>query len=275
MGDGWPAPVLQELARVLPVGAAARMVLRSAGFPAEHVPSQADTTPLEFWGRIDEALSAGLLDRGHDRVLAAACDRFPANRVLCRRRVRKVLFVGAGPVGQQRLRSDRELREILAVTRRLDLHVEPCPAADVTDLRRLLSLRPDLLHLACHGDGENLVFEYPSGRQHGIPAVEVASLLETYRLQAGVHLQGILLGSCFSDKIAALFASPEVTVVAHEGELDDDCAVRFAGQFYEALAEVGEIGAAARIAATHVAGQHRCAGLPSHLVVLEPSPQER
>ncbi len=282
---------LTALARAFPPGPAARAVLSSAGFPGEHLPSAFGVTSTEFWAQVAAAVEDGVLADGRRELLAAAARRFPANPVFLADRafpadpvlpaagagVRApesapvaVLFVGASPVGARRLRTDREAKAVLRAAGGEGRRVEICPAAEVTDLRRLLDLRPDILHLACHGDGENLVFEDGFGEQATVPAAEVARTLLLYRERAGVRLRALLLGSCHSERAAALFRGAADTVIAHTGPLDDQCAIAFAEWFYRELGRTPDrIADAAVIAARHTTlTDPLCAGLEDGLVVL-------
>ena len=271
MTDNLSSEELRELARTLPPGPAARSVLNSACFPAEHIPASSGLASIEFWELIGAALTAGLVPSGRRRLIDAAHSRFPANRVFgAAAPVTEILLVGASPQGRERVRADREFREVQAATEHTDLKVHSCPAADLTDLRKVLSLRPDVLHLACHGADGVLIFEYASGREHRVSVATVVDVLGTYREHAGARLRGIVLGSCSGADIAGLFTAVADTVVAHDGDLDDDCAVTFAGELYRCLPHVDGLGAAARIAARHVAAvRHACRAMPDALVVLE------
>jgi hypothetical protein len=180
-----------------------------------------------------------------------------------------VLVVGASPTGQERIRPDREARAVVAAAEAGHLQVELAPAALATDLQRILAFRPDILHLACHGDGEHLIFEDLHGEEHLVPAEQVAATLRLYRDVAGVRLGGVVLGSCRGADIAACFAEVVDRVVAHRGSLDDACAVAFAGFLYRALRDHPDLGAAARLAAQHtLLTDETCTNVVAALVVL-------
>ncbi|MBT2510179.1 CHAT domain-containing protein [Streptomyces sp. ISL-98] len=269
---------IHELARVFPPGPSARTLLHRAGFPGEHVPSQLGVTPLEFWYTVAAAISAGMVEDGRRQLLVTAGRDFPHNavfRAVTRERlpVGHVLVVGAGPHGSERVRADRELRAIQQATAGGPIAVDYCPAADVTDLGRVLDVRPDLLHLVCHGEGEQLVFEDPYGDAHRVPARDVAGLLRAYARHAGAELRGLVLASCDSEAVAELFTGVAETVVAHRGPLDDETAVLYARELYGLLERVPALDDAARIAAEHVAvalGDGYGEQLKANLVVLGP-----
>ncbi len=269
MEDGLSVAELREFARTIQPGPAARAVLRSAGFPAEHIPAFTGLNALEFWESVGEALEAGVIVSGRRRLLDAAHARFPANPVFSDgASLSSVLVVGASPQGLQRVRADRELRAVQDAAQVSGLAVHSCPAADVTDLRRILAVRPDILHFACHCETGELIFEYASGREHRVTADAVTETLRTYRDEAGTRLRGVVLGACSGDVIADAFTAVADTVVAHSGALIDDCAVAFADELYRSLRHAGGLGPAARIAARHVADQrHACDRMPTALIV--------
>jgi hypothetical protein len=278
-GAGEPGLTDEEvsaLARVFPPGPSANALLRRVGYPAERMPSELGVTREEFWSSVAETVASGLIENGRARLLAAACRSYPYNRVFCRAveesgRIRRVLVIGASPHGYGRVRADRELRAIQQAAARTGLTVECCPAADVADLRRVLDLRPDVLHLVCHGEDENLVFEDTFGEAHQVPANQVARMLRAYREHAGLRLRGLVLASCDSEAVAALFTGSAAVVVAHRGPLDDTAAVSYAGDLYGLLDRVTGLDDAARIAAAQTAaalGGEYGEALRANLVVL-------
>ncbi|MFI0980878.1 effector-associated domain EAD1-containing protein [Streptomyces sp. NPDC021093] len=265
---------IHALAQAFPPGPSARALLHRAGFPREHVPGQFGVTPLEFWYAVAEAVSAGIMEDGRGRLLETAARDYPHSPVLRavpRPAVAHVLVVGASPHGSPRVRTDRELRAIQQAVAGGPVAVDYCPASDVTDLDRVLDVRPDLLHLVCHGEGEQLVFEDAYGDAHRVPARDVARLLGVYARYARAELRGLVLASCDSEAVAELFTGVVETVIAHRGPLDDDTAVLYAREFYGLLARVPALDAAARLAAEHVAvalGDEYGEQLKANLVVL-------
>ena len=70
------------------------------------------------------------------------------------------------------------------------------------------------------------------------------------------------------ERVSGLLTSE--TVVAHDGDFYDDCAIAFGGELYRVLPTVGSLGAAARIAARHTASSRPLCGMvPDTLVVLD------
>ncbi|MFS7872641.1 effector-associated domain EAD1-containing protein [Streptomyces asiaticus] len=253
-GDGHPALTteeIEELARVFPPGPSAVALLRRAGFPAEHIPAAARAAG-EFWSAVAGAVAAGRVADGRLRVLAAACVSYPHNEVFraaLRERpggggIRRVLVTGAAPGGQELAAVQRAARGVLTVDR--------CPASAATDLRRILTVRPDVLHLVCRREGRTLVSEDGDGRAHHTPAARLAELLAVYRRLTGAPLPGVVLGCPEGAPLAALFAGAAEVVVAHRGPLDGAASAAFAGGLYGLLGEASTLERAARRAAERV-----------------------
>jgi hypothetical protein len=264
-----------DLTKVFPPVQSARSLLVAAGFPEEALPVIAESA-LEYWERISVSIAKGVLPVGRQKVLAEALSRYPANGVFLAASAAlrpdgfRVLVVGASPRGVTRIRWDRELKAITEANRG-HLTVESCPAASIMDLRRIREFRPNLLHLACHGVGENLIFEDSDGEQHAVPAVDIVDTLRLARTHTGVRLAGILLRSCGGDAIADRFTEISDVVVAHRGALHDTCAMHFAGHFYAELAERADLLAAAELAARDTANlDHACRSISTNLI-LRPS----
>ncbi|MGW7692815.1 effector-associated domain EAD1-containing protein [Streptomyces asiaticus] len=253
-GDGHPALTteeIEELARVFPPGPSAVALLRRAGFPSEHIPAAA-TTAGEFWSAVAGAVAAGRVADGKLRVLAAARVSYPHNEVFraaLRERpggggVRRVLVTGAAPGGQELAAVQRAARGVLTVDR--------CPAAAATDLRRILTVRPDVLHLVCRREERTLVFEDGDGRAHHTPAARLAELLAVYRRLTGAPLPGVVLDCPEGAPLAGLFAGAAEVVVAHRGPLDGAVSAAFAGGLYGLLGEAPTLEGAARRAAERI-----------------------
>ncbi|MFV2197455.1 CHAT domain-containing protein [Nocardiopsis sp. LOL_012] len=111
--------------------------------------------------------------------------------------------------------------------RSVGAEVETVQAAGPTDVWRVLDVRPDVLHLACHGEGDRLLFEDLHGEAQYVPAADLAGTLGHYRDALGVGLRGVVLSSCDGEHLAPHFTAAAGAVVAHRGRLDAPCAVAF------------------------------------------------
>lgn len=259
-----------ELARLFPPGPATTALLGRAGFDVTKLPSTGQSA-YDYWSLINVSIEDGAFGDGRRRVLALARGRFPYNRVLLEAgapEVWRVLFVGASPLDRATLRADLELRRVREAGGPVDLHY--LPAATVTDLSQVRVRRPDLLHLACHGQGPLLVFDDGAGGAHTVHAADLAQTFQTYEQELGVRLRGIVLNACDSAAAAQILHRCADVVVAHREDLPDDDGIAFAGAFYRALAGVTDLAAAARIAVTElVTADPARRSIAEHLVVLE------
>ena len=273
----------QELAAITeayPVGPAAAVLLSRAGFPRGHVPSMIGLSPAVFWRLVNQELETGVLPDGRNRILAVAAEQYPAHPVLGGRRIRSVLLVGAAPDGLPPMRPDRDLAEAIRAVRHSGITVDYRPAADVTDLDVLATEPPDLLHLACHGDGEFLIFEGPAGPLP-VTVDDLVAMLAGYARAAGRRPRGIYLASCHGAAQAERFAAVADQVVAFGGEVADGCAPAFAGHLYRALVSAADLRSAAGVAITTlVAARPSCRSLAGRIILrpegrMNPRPEGR
>ena len=265
------------LAQAFPPGPAASGLLAEAGVPSQHIPTAlGGLTSNDFWRLVSEAIKAGLIENGRRHILEAAARRFPANPAFQgKERTRRVLFIGSSPDWMDVLRADRELREIVRRSDPARIEVHYRPAADVSDLQMILTVRPDILHLACHGGEGRIYFEDAAGRRQPLSGADLAETLRLYAEEAGATLRGVVLAACHSAAVAELLLPYASTVIAHAGDFYDDCAIAFSGELYRVLPTAGSLGAAARIAARHVASSRPlCGDLPQTLVVLDRGRQD-
>lgn len=185
-----------------------------------------------------------------------------------------VFFIGASPfdISLDRIRADREFRAIQKVARRGALTIVNRIAATPQDLRDLLDERPDVLHISCHSDGTDLLFEDPTGDPHRLSIDSLVRLLSTYRDDGHLGLDGIVFAVCQGSTFAESFRGLAKTVLAWRDNLDDDYAIAFAGAFYRVLCgdQPPSLAEAGRLAAREVSELDRnCGTLAEQLVVLQ------
>ncbi|NKZ01647.1 effector-associated domain EAD1-containing protein [Nocardiopsis alborubida] len=257
---------IDQFIRLFPPGQRARLVLREAGFPSASVPASADTAG-DFWEQVAVELSSGTMEDGRRRVLEAALRRYPHNPVFLagyaepsraeppvpgEGRPFRVLVMSANPRGTERCGVERDARAAVDALRPTGAEIELVLAARSTDLRRVLEFRPRVLHLACHGEGDNLVFEDLHGEAQHVPARDIARALVHYRDASGAGLHGLVLGSCDGEHLAPHLTAAAEVVVAHKGRLDEPCAVAFSEHLYHQFARDDDLGLAAEVASHHV-----------------------
>lgn len=150
----------------------------------------------------------------------------------------KILFLSAIPTDTDRLRLDREVREIETALERARCRgqfemIHKC-AVRVDDLRRaLLDHTPQIVHFSGHGAGEKgLVFENDAGKMKLVRAESLARLFKSF----AQDIQCVFLNACFSEIQADAIAQHIDYVIGMNQEMKDQAAIEFAKGFYDALA---------------------------------------
>jgi Effector-associated domain 1/CHAT domain len=189
----------------------------------------------------------------------------------------RVLLIGASPADQNLsyVRSDREAHEIAAVARPDRVKVSTVLGAEATDLQQIGSVRPDIVHFVCHGEGDCLLFNDTRGRADPVEAGRIVRLLRHYRDEDGIRLRAIVLAACDGETLAPLFTQVADVAIGHQGKLADPCGEAFSRQFYRLLNDLPDpvgadsVGRAAREAA-QLAAQYSggCSPVIDNLIVL-------
>ncbi len=255
---------------------AAKVLLSMARFPARAVPERGYTTALEVWFLVSQEVSRGVMEDGRRRILEAARVQLPYHerfgvgegRAEGRREL-GVLVVGASPVDLPPVRTDQESRVIGEAARAGRVSVGYAPAAHSTDLAKVRTLRPDILHFVCHGEDGHLMFNDLHGESDAVPVGRLVESLRFYRESAGVRLSGIVLAACDGRTLVPAFAEVAETVIGFAGKLPDPCGIAFARNLYTLLNDTGDLPAAAAEAA-HLTAQFSgaCAPLVARLLVV-------
>jgi CHAT domain len=127
------------------------------------------------------------------------------------------------------------------------------PHARFEDIPHIMDLKPDIIHLACHGNEDILIFEDENGDPRYVSAELFADrLAASRRRNSSVRISGIVLNGCAGDAIAPLLLRAARTVVALHQEVSDVIADSFTARFYEQLSRVSDIALAASRAAREV-----------------------
>ncbi|MFI1373029.1 effector-associated domain EAD1-containing protein [Streptomyces longwoodensis] len=282
---------VRALAEVYHSAGRARLMLRSAGFPAWAIPAGANTMG-EFWGQVSSELEGGVMAAGRTRILAKAHDEHPFHPVFATanqgqpepagvpaawsktdERLR-VMLLGAEPARYGTTRASAELRAAVREDRgRMDIRL--FPAAGGADLGEIRSILPHVLHLACHGTRDELILEDAAGDAHHLAADDLVGTLKLVAEYRGHRLRALLLRSCESQEVAERFMPYADVVIAHQGRLDAECSVLFAAAFYRELAaspnspDARAIGTAARFAAQDTVNQAApCRSIQTQLIIL-------
>ena len=112
-------------------------------------------------------------------------------------------------------------------------YLAPCPAADPQYLKRkLLTVRPRIVHFAGHATRNSLVFV---DDRAGAAQVSSDLIAELFRLSAD-HVECVVLNACDSEETALGIARHVPFVIGMREAIHDGSARSFSSGFYEALA---------------------------------------
>lgn len=173
-------------------------------------------------------------------LLLAAAWRFlaglwPGSRA--RKRV-TILFVAANHPAGESLALDREYRaieqSIRAARHRRAFRLVPKLAARLSDLREaLLDLRPEVVHIACHGspDAELLLLSEEAGTAP-VPPTALASLFGAL----ADNLTLVACNACFTAEQGEAIRRTAGLAISMRARIGDDAAVAFASSLYSTLA---------------------------------------
>jgi hypothetical protein len=150
----------------------------------------------------------------------------------------KVLFLAANPSGTTHLALDEEIRAIDAKIRGAEhrdrLTLVPHWAVRLDDLSGLLQRhKPQVVHLSGHGAKSGaIVLVGGNGQAKEVPPEGLAGLFRVLKDNVRV----VLLNACYSAAQAKGIVKEIDCAVGMSDEIDDDDAIAFAAEFYQALA---------------------------------------
>ncbi len=161
----------------------------------------------------------------------------------------KILFLGAAPKDQDRLRLDAEVREIdgkLQMAKNRDMFtIEQQWAVRVSDLQgHLLRYSPDIVHFSGHGSDTNeIILENNNGESHPVSADTLSGLFSLLK----DNIQCVVLNACYSVGQAKAIAQHIDYVIGMSDSIRDDSAISFSAAFYQTLGYGKNIDAAFKL----------------------------
>jgi hypothetical protein len=167
----------------------------------------------------------------------------------------KVLFFGSNPGASDRLRLDREYREIDRHLQeggnRNAIQLVASWAIRVSDLSfELLRHEPDVVHFSGHGSADGLVFDTDSNDGYAASPESLANLFKVVASHRAI--QAVLLNACFSEQQSQLIAHYVPFVVGTATTISDDAAIAFASGFYRGLTFGMDLGSSAELGRAEV-----------------------
>jgi hypothetical protein len=148
-----------------------------------------------------------------------------------------VLFVASSPEDQDRLRIDREMREIQQKVRAADhrdsIQFRFAVAAQPADLlQQLNEVKPDVVHFSGHSDAAGLAMEDSDGQTRFLNTSELATLLSV----SSRRIRLAVFNSCESADHAISATNHLDAAIGMDESVDDDAARVFASQLYGSIA---------------------------------------
>jgi hypothetical protein len=153
---------------------------------------------------------------------------------------KKILVLTANPVGSDRLRLDKEVREIGEGLRRSaqrsQFQLEQRWAVRLQDLHRaLLDVKPQIVHFSGHGVGEGgLMIEDEQGKASFI---STAMVQELFKLFAAMGVECVVLNACYSEAQATAISQHIPFVIGMPDWVSDRLSTAFAIAFYDAIGD--------------------------------------
>jgi myosin heavy subunit len=148
----------------------------------------------------------------------------------------KVLFFAADPLDDNRLRLDREVRNVAERLRmaeyRDSVELESRWAVRPSDLLQALNeVRPRVVHFSGHGSQDDLLFEDEAGNPKPISKEAMTRFIEV----GSDHVRVVVFNACSSRDQAEAAAQHVDIAVGTNAPLGDETAAKFAEQFYSAI----------------------------------------
>ncbi|MET7036912.1 CHAT domain-containing protein [Elizabethkingia miricola] len=148
----------------------------------------------------------------------------------------KILFLGASPIDEVRLRIDQELRDIetglKVATLRDQFELKSQWAITSKTLQQaMLDEQPTIVHFSGHGDTKGIAVEDLLGNSKLIDNSAIGSLFELF----SDNIKCVVLNSCYSESQASEIAKHVPYVIGMKNSVNDAAAIAFSVGFYTAL----------------------------------------
>lgn len=148
----------------------------------------------------------------------------------------RILFLGASPINEVRLRLDEELRDIenglKAATLREQFELKSKWAVTTKTLQEsMLEENPTIVHFSGHGDTSGIAVEDTLGNSKTIDNDAIGSLFKLF----SETTKCVVLNSCYSESQAREISKHIPYVIGMKSSVNDRTAIAFAVGFYLAL----------------------------------------
>ena len=172
-----------------------------------------------------------------NRKLSQVNDFLDQSSLNCHTMKKTILILAANPQNTNRLRLDREVREIDDGLRRSRyrnrFQIEQRWAVQPRDVQRaMLEVKPQIVHFSGHGEGEaGLVFQDVMGQTKLVSSEALAGLFG----RVADRVECVLLNACYAEAQANAIVQHINYVIGMKQAVRDDVAIAFAVGFYEGL----------------------------------------
>lgn len=148
----------------------------------------------------------------------------------------KILFLGASPIDEIRLRIDEEVRDIenglKMATLREKFELKSQWAITTKTLQQsMLDENPTIVHFSGHGDVDGIAVEDSIGNAKLIDTAALGGLFELF----SDSIRCVILNSCYSESQAVEISKHVPYVIGMKDSIDDKAALAFSVGFYTAL----------------------------------------
>ncbi|MEO0837631.1 MAG: CHAT domain-containing protein [Cyanobacteria bacterium J06643_5] len=158
--------------------------------------------------------------------------------------VKRILVLAANPQGTNPLSLHKEVEDIKKslqsakkrenLSKSISFEIEERWAIGAEQISRaILDFKPNIIHFSGHGAGKKgLCFEDENGNLQFLTGDGLRGLLGLF----AANIECVLLNACYSDEQGKEFAEHINYVVGMKDSVLDATAIKFAGEFYYALA---------------------------------------
>lgn len=148
----------------------------------------------------------------------------------------KILFLGASPINEVKLRIDEEVRDIegglkLAALRDFFELKTEWAITTKTLQQAMLDEHPTIVHFSGHGDVSGIAVEDSLGNAKLIENDAIGSLFELF----SENIKCVVLNSCYSESQALEISKHIPYVIGMKKSVNDKAAIAFSVGFYTAL----------------------------------------
>lgn len=157
------------------------------------------------------------------------------SQAIAKNKLSRILFIACNPMDTQRLRLDKEIREIkksLASSKFIHRY-ELIQEWAITKSELVFTLKkhePSIIHFSGHGTVDGIILENEEGYSYLLSSKQLSSILEITKRPSLV-----LLNSMYSSRTCKEISDNTDISIGIEGTLTDEFAISFVSAFYRGI----------------------------------------